>query len=662
MVAVVLLFNARSQALLRRSTEERLPPTVVRLGGTVEQSLVSAESVAAHTSYDISTGILEFDESDEGQRRLRVRWDNILRAYHSVSSTEFFTGEGNEYPARLIGIGEFGNGVNVWWWTYRNTSFEQWLMNKTSLVPFERQWIMNDFSVGYLDQCRGAIPAGHEECWMPIYFANMWTWATFVKKAYVPGTAGPDRPVWAYVLIDLVIQDIADLFAGLTVPQGVAVLVDSASSILLGTTSETVPSYKAVGSDFMYVLVNETRGSSLDEQRVRAINDLVERKYGSWNDLTLTLSSEYDSPSEPDTVKVGGVQCLVSFTRIKRPCLSFVVAVLSEFDSAPVDVVPIIVAVCTTAAALVALGVLSMLLTRPLSKLSRRMNQAAHLQFKLMRTRSVSISIFSEFHQLDESFKKLSTGIEAMTKFVPMPVVSQIMMSSMAAAGLSQEDLLAVSMKRVTILFCDIKGFTTMSERFKAQVVVQMLFEWLGAFTKVIVKNDGIVDKYIGDCIMALWNAPLDIQQPEVKACAAALEFDTVLKTLNDKFVKGSLPEFGVRVGIHTGELFVGNIGCADHINYTVCGTPANTASRLEQLGKVYGVTPLISGDVAERVESEFVCVWLDDTKLRGHENTVTKVYHLAAPIASATPRQLYCSKQMASFDAQFESSPSYTA
>eukprot|EP00727_Mastigamoeba_balamuthi_P004347 m51a1_g13910 putative serine-threonine protein (1906) ;mRNA; r:772429-786691 len=512
------------------------PRSVVRLGGAVEQSLVSAESVAAHTSYDISTGILEFDESEEGQRRLRVRWDNILRAYHSVSSTEFFTGEGNEYPARLIGIGEFGNGVNVWWWTYRNTSFEQWLMNKTTLVPYERQWIMNDFSVGYLDQCRGAIPAGEEECWMPIYFANMWTWATFVKKAYVPNTTGPNRPVWAYILIDLVIQDIADLFAGLTVPRGVAVLVDSSSSILLGTTSKTVPCYKAVGNDFLYVLVNETAGDSTDEKRVRVINDLVERKYGSWRVLTQTLSSEYDTPSDPEVVTVGGVKCLVSFTRIKRPCLSFVVAVLSEYDSASVDVVPIIVATCTTGIALVVLGVLSLLLTRPLSKLSHRMNQAAHLKFNSKRSRSVGISIFSEFHQLDESFKKLSTGIEAMTKFVPMPVVSQIMMSSMTAAGLSPEGLLAVSMKRVTIMFCDIKGFTTMSEQFKAQLVVQMLYEWLGAFTKVIVKNDGIVDKYIGD--------------PEVKACTAALEFNSVIEMLNTKFIKDGIPNFG-RDGEH---------------------------------------------------------------------------------------------------------------
>eukprot|EP00727_Mastigamoeba_balamuthi_P012144 m51a1_g7552 putative adenylate guanylate cyclase with integral membrane sensor (522) ;mRNA; r:92723-94288 len=499
MVVVVLLFNARSEELLRRSTEERLPPTVVRLGGTVKQSLLNAESVAVYSALDISTGLLEFNETEEGQRRLRVRWDNLLRAYHSVSSTEFMTGEGNEYPARLIGIGEFSNEVNVWWWTYRNTSFEQWQMNKTTLVPFARQWIMNDFSYPYLDQVRSAIPAGEEECWMPIYFQNMWTWATFVKKAYAPDTTGASRPIWAYAVVDLVIQDIASVFAGLTVSKGVAVLVDSASSILLGTTSQTIQCYHTVGTDMFPVFVNETNGSTVDHFRVAAVNDLVERKYGSWDAITLSLSSDYDQPSTPEIITVKGVKCLVSFTRITRPCLSWVVAVVSEFDSAPVDFVPIIVAVCTTVVALVVLGVLSLLLTRPLSKLSRRMNQAAHLRFNVQRATSVDISIFSEFHQLDASFKKLSTGIEAMTKFVPMPVISQIMMSSMAAAGLSPEGLLAVSMKHVTIMFCDIKGFTTMSERFKAHMVVRMLFEWLGAFTKVIVKNDGIVDKYIGD-------------------------------------------------------------------------------------------------------------------------------------------------------------------
>eukprot|EP00727_Mastigamoeba_balamuthi_P012142 m51a1_g7550 putative adenylate guanylate cyclase with integral membrane sensor (743) ;mRNA; f:86555-88854 len=653
MIVVVLLFNARSQELLRRSTEERLPPTVVRLGGTVEQSLVSAESVGVHTALDISTGLLEFDESEEGQRRLRVRWDNILRAFHSASSTEFMTGEGNEYPARLIGIGEFGNGVNVWWWTYRNTSFEQWQMNKTNLVPFERQWIENDFSYPYLDQVRSAIPAGEEECWMPIYFVNMWTWATYVKKAYVPNTEGPNRPVWAYTIVDLVIQDIANVFAGLTVSQGVAVLVDSPSSTLLGTTSQTIQCYHTVGTDMLPVLVNETEGDTPDHYRVAAVNDLVERKYGNWDALTLTLNDKYDAPSTPEIIMIKGVKNLVSFTRVRRPCLSWVVAVVSEFDSAPVDLVPIIVAVCTTVVALVVLGILSLLLTRPLSKLSQRMELVSRLKFNRGKP---DISIFSEFHQLNKSFKKLSTGIEAMTKFVPMPVISQIMMSSMTAAGLSQEDLLAVSMKRVTIMFCDIKGFTTMSEKLKTNTVVQMLFKWLGAFTKVIVKNDGIVDKYIGDCIMALWNAPLDIDQPEAKACASALEFSEVLKTLNEKFVKDGHPEMSVRVGIHSGELYVGNIGCEDHVNYTVCGTPANTASRLEQLGKVYGVTPLVSGDIATCVSNQYVCVWLDDTKLQGHVNTVTKVYHLAARISDATPNQLYAAEKMRIVDMLFNS------
>eukprot|EP00727_Mastigamoeba_balamuthi_P003950 m51a1_g13552 hypothetical protein (309) ;mRNA; f:290-1397 len=250
-------------------------------------------------------------------------------------------------------------------------------------------------------------------------------------------------------------------------------------------------------------------------------------------------------------------------------------------------------------AALIVLALLSVLLTRPLSRLTEEMDAAASLSFD---KREADISLFSEFYKLNESFLKLSTGIEAMTKYVPMPVVSQIMSRSMKS-DLRESGFVSVAMKRVTIMFCDIRGFTTLSEKLDTTVVVRMLFEWLGAYTKVIVNNGGVVDKYVGDLY--------------------------------------------VRVGIHTGELYVGNIGCEEHINYTVCGTPANIAARIEQLGKVYGLTPLVSGDVAKAVEDQCVCVWLDELKLRGHESTLTKVYHLAAHSSEASPDLVVAAQTM---------------
>eukprot|EP00727_Mastigamoeba_balamuthi_P011866 m51a1_g7301 hypothetical protein (680) ;mRNA; f:85802-88107 len=644
MIIVVALFNVRSQSLLTRSTEERLPPTVVRMGGTVSKSLESAESVAKQLSLDISTGSLAFVDTPEGLHDLRVRWHNTLRAYNCSSDVNFITAEGTEHPGRLIGLVEFSDGENVWWYSFPNATLGQWQMDMATLEPTTLDWTDDNWVWPWLASMHEAIPADAPKCWMPIYPVFGQVWTSFVVHAYEPNTTGPNRPLLAYAITDLVIGDIANVFSGLTVSKGVALLVDSASSTLLGTTSGDVPISRTVDNTTVAVLVNETHGSSVGGRRVRAVNDLVERVFGSWAALTETLDPSYDKPTNPIRITVAGTPMLVSFTLVQRPCLSWVVAVVAEQDSVSLDILPLIVAIVTTVVALAVMAVLSVLLTKPLAKLTQKMDAATRLTF---HRRESDISLFSEFHKLNDSFKKLSTGIEAMTKFVPMPVVSQIMSHNVSQDGSSQGNLLAVSMKRVTIMFCDIRGFTTLSEKLKTKVVVQMLFEWLGAFTKVIVRNGGIVDKYIGDCIMALWNAPLDTDRPDVRACATALEFDEVLKVLNEGFRKEGLPEFGVRVGIHTGELFVGNIGRNDHINYTVCGTPANIAARVEQLGKVYGLTPLVSGEVAKSVSDKFVCVWLDDVKLRGHESTVTKVYHLAARANEATPEQLYAHKVM---------------
>eukprot|EP00727_Mastigamoeba_balamuthi_P003728 m51a1_g13352 putative protein (196) ;mRNA; r:1815-2402 len=147
---------------------------------------------------------------------------------------------------------------------------------------------------------------------------------------------------------------------------------------------------------------------------------------------------------------------------------------------------------------------------------------------------------------------------------------------------------------------------------------------------------------------MALWNALQDTQGPEAKACKASLEFGEALVGVNGAFRRDGLPELSVHVGVHEGELFVGNIGCSEHVNFTVCGTPANTAARIEQLSKEYGLSPLVSGDVAQRVCDEFLCVWVDSVVLRGHESTTTEVYHLAARLEDAEPSQTRAAELMA--------------
>eukprot|EP00727_Mastigamoeba_balamuthi_P011855 m51a1_g7292 hypothetical protein (714) ;mRNA; r:56060-58269 len=654
-IIVIVLFNYRAQGLLTKATEQRLPPNVIRLADAVVMSLESVEDLAKHVASDISVGSLPLDDSPESLHGLRVRWHDLLSAFNCTTDVNYVTSEYTEHPGRMTGLVEYTSGESVWWWSHLNSTLTQWGVNTTTHDLISQQW-MNDYWFGpWLEWVHTVIPSNMTECWIPIYAEFGQLWISYVADAWFPSAFNlTQQTLYAYAMSDIVIGEIASVFSGLTVNKGIAVVVDVSTMMLLGSTSAAVPVFRIDGDWQVAILINETLGSAIEQRAVAAMNRLVEEKYGSWLEMSYVLDPAHDKPTAPVRVDVPGSRSkyLVSFSHVKRNCLSWVVGVVAEQDSVTVDVIPIIVAVITTVAALACLALLSVLLTTPLAKLTHRMDAATRLTFN---KREEDVAIFAEFRTLNESFKKLSTGIEAMTKFVPMPVVSQIMSNSMSIAGnSSQDDSLIMSMKRVTIMFCDIRGFTTLSEKLEIKAVIQMLFEWLGAFTKVIIKNNGIVDKYIGDCIMALWNAPLDTERPEAKACLTALEFAEVQKVLNERFMKEGLPEFGVRVGIHTGELYVGNIGCEDHINYTVCGTPANIAARMEQLGKVYGLTPLVSGDVKKCVQDQIVCVWIDDTKLRGHQTTVTRVYHIVAPLSEATPTQLQAARVMSEISDHF--------
>eukprot|EP01105_Mastigella_eilhardi_P002921 TRINITY_DN1378_c0_g1_i1.p2 TRINITY_DN1378_c0_g1~~TRINITY_DN1378_c0_g1_i1.p2 ORF type:complete len:395 (-),score=77.81 TRINITY_DN1378_c0_g1_i1:921-2105(-) len=243
-------------------------------------------------------------------------------------------------------------------------------------------------------------------------------------------------------------------------------------------------------------------------------------------------------------------------------------------------------------------------------------------------------SFVSEVSTIQESFTKLKGGIIAMTKYIPKPVVADILTRSVTSP------LLGMESKYVSILFTDIRGFTTMAEALPREVVMGMLNDWIKSFTACIHGNHGIVDKYIGDCIMALFNSEY-VDRPEYWACKTALDFSEALAVLNVDLTSKSLPMLETRVGLHVGDVLVGNIGCDVRVNYTVCGSVANTASRLEQLGKVYGVTPLISGELYRVVKDTFLCVWLDTVLLRGYQEQHTHVYHLVALKSDATPQQL---------------------
>ncbi len=148
--------------------------------------------------------------------------------------------------------------------------------------------------------------------------------------------------------------------------------------------------------------------------------------------------------------------------------------------------------------------------------------------------------------------------------------------------------------REVTILFSDIRGFTSISEQLSPEQLVQVMNEYLTAMTDIIMKYNGVVDKYIGDAIMAFWGAPVTNQQHAQDAVLAALEMIEKLKEMNAEWRSRSLPPLAIGIGISTGEVIVGNMGSNKRFNYTIMGDEVNFSSRLEGLNKMYGTTCVV--------------------------------------------------------------------
>ncbi len=183
--------------------------------------------------------------------------------------------------------------------------------------------------------------------------------------------------------------------------------------------------------------------------------------------------------------------------------------------------------------------------------------------------------------------------------------------------------------KRVlSILFTDIRGFSTISERMKPEALAELLTEHLGAQTRIVFAHEGFVDKYIGDAIMAFWGAPLDVPDHARRACEAALEIAATMPRLRADWVARGLPEVHIGIGIDTGEAVVGNFGSAQRFSYTAISDHVNLASRLEGLNKTYGTEILVSEETRRQIGDDFVCREIDCVRVKGKQQPVV-VYEL---------------------------------
>ncbi|MBZ0264677.1 adenylate/guanylate cyclase domain-containing protein [bacterium] len=191
--------------------------------------------------------------------------------------------------------------------------------------------------------------------------------------------------------------------------------------------------------------------------------------------------------------------------------------------------------------------------------------------------------------------------------------------------------------RRMSVLFTDVAGFTSVSEKLSPDELVQLLNEYLSAMSTIILENEGIIDKYEGDLIMAEWGAPVYFEDHAAHACRAAIQMQLHLAEMRKQWKEEGRPELKSRVGINTGEMIVGNMGCLEVFDYTVMGDAVNLSSRLEGANKSYGTTIMIGPETYKDLNGAFVTRCLDDIQVKGKEEGV-RVYELLAEFPEDLP------------------------
>ncbi|GEM_PF-3208862 len=277
---------------------------------------------------------------------------------------------------------------------------------------------------------------------------------------------------------------------------------------------------------------------------------------------------------------------------------------------------------------LLAMGIavaLSRNLSRPINQISEAAGRVAKgdLQVTVPADRKDELGdLARRFNEMVQGLKERALAKDALGRYLSPEMATDVV----GGKGLSMQG----QRRELTILFCDVAGFTTISESLEPEALVELLNQYLDAMVKVLLAHGAYVDKFEGDAIMAFWNAPRDSADHATRACLSILEMCAEAKRISIEWKAAGKPGFGVRYGLNTGPAIVGNMGATDKINYTAIGDTVNLASRLEGANKQYGTELMISEETYAQAKDHVEARELDLLQVKGKLKPV-RVFELLA-------------------------------
>jgi adenylate cyclase len=239
----------------------------------------------------------------------------------------------------------------------------------------------------------------------------------------------------------------------------------------------------------------------------------------------------------------------------------------------------------------------------------KRLEVSDYVQVTGVRTGDELEDLASGFNTMVEGLRERDNLRMTFGKYMTESVLEHLLSGKVHLGG---ETLTA------TVLFADIRSFTTISEQMEAHALVSLLNEYFTEMVSVIMQEGGVVDKYIGDAIMAVFGAPVSRPDDALRAVRAAVKMRAALARLNERLASAGKPTLRIGIGLHTGELVAGNIGSEARMEYTVIGDAVNLASRLESASKELGVDLVVSGETQAHVEGRCHSRFLAEMTVKG--------------------------------------------
>ncbi|MGB8355115.1 MAG: adenylate/guanylate cyclase domain-containing protein [Chthoniobacteraceae bacterium] len=367
-----------------------------------------------------------------------------------------------------------------------------------------------------------------------------------------------------------------------------------------------------------YVCVFQPNGQLLcapgymRKQPISMVGELVKTTYGTDQEgaynqlLTVNQNGVKYMVALHSLTTSTGMKCVVASLSVARD-------VYAEASRTAVDIAEVgLVLLCVALA--VGWGIAKRI-SFPLGVLSRDLQKVGDFDFS---PGALKKSIFRELHILIESSERMKSGLRSFLRYVPEDLVRQLLHSGKDAE-------LGVEPRHLTIFFSDIENFTGYSERVPKEQLVLDLSDYFDILTRAVRRNSGTIDKFIGDGLLAFFNAPFDVANHEQRACEAALAAVQELQPAGghaEVSGAGKTP-FRTRISLHAGDVLVGNVGTHERFAYTVLGDAVNACSRIEALNKVYGTSILASAKVRDKAGDGFEWRHVDRVAVAGRKGTI---------------------------------------